>query len=224
MANADTFSHSRLNEIYHEFLSWAVGWLEKRNYATNRNARFSVIQRGETVDISLASALHLLDWPYSSGSRKTIDVLISSKETVSLATGEYARATVKVNYFDVSGDPVVATDSLRFDFVDPPQTQHPVCHMHGATEVMERPESFQNRQIDVDALKGRNQRLRMPCAFVNFPGLLSVVAADHMAESDWEEFAREVSSRCACFPLIPRYEPNVGTPLHRDRLCAWTWY
>jgi hypothetical protein len=212
-----------IKQAYEDCLNRAVIWLNRNGYSVNPT---TVVARkngtGEVV-VEIVDMLHFRDWPYRDGSPEKIDILARLVETISLGDGACTKSTLRVNYFRIDCARAIATESLHYDFGLPPQTKHPICHVQNSNDVLNnRPESFR-RDIDNMAIRDRCQNVRIPCAFMNLPGLFAVLAADHMSEKDWREFMGECGKYFEKVPVVAAHDV-IDVSIAGGRLSAWKWY
>lgn len=216
------FTIGKIRQIYETCLNWAVLWLNHNGYRVNTSG--SVIPEPNNGDVvmRMADTLHCIDWPFRNGSSKKIDILATIAETISLKEGICTKAVVCVNYFKIDGNKAIATESLHYDYVCPPQAKHPLCHVQGMNDVLDTPESFRH-EVNSDWLKCRYHNVRIPSAFVNLPGLLAILAADHMRVTQWQEFMTEWQQRCAKFPRMKKHAA-IEKAIEDGQVYAWAWY
>jgi len=216
-------SYRKVYQIYGNCLNWALGWLGKRGYAVN-TISIEARQIGQDVIVTTTQPLHFRSWPYrGAATKKTVDILAWVSEVVSLLDERCKKATTCVSYFRIEGEKAVAVESLHYDYVHPPQAQHPICHAQNCNDVPGAlPDSFRY-EVERSAIEKRCQNVRIPCAFVNLPGLLAMLAADHMAGGNWRDFMREATSRFQRVPAVAEHAV-VDKEIPRGRLCAWAWY
>jgi len=216
-------SIQEIKQAYEECLNRAVLWLNRNGYRVNP---ITVVVRkngmGEVI-VAMADTLHFQNWPYRDGSPEKVDILAWLVETISLADGACTKAILRVNYFRIAGAKAIATESLHYDFGLPPPTKHPVCHVQNSNKVMDkRPESFA-REVHLKAIRDRCQNVRIPCAFMNLPGLFAVLAADHMSEKHWREFMAECEKYFEKVPVVAAHDV-IDVSIAGGRLSAWKWY
>ena len=216
-----------LRNSYATFINSAVAWLNRNGYAVSRSPQIKVEVHEDAAVVSLSEALHFREWPYRSGSRKRIDILATVQETVSLEHRLCTRATARVNYFRLDGRRAIATEMLHYDFVAPPARKHPVCHAQSTGALLdasEWPDSFSHsRTVDDSGVGERGQNVRIPSAFVNLPGLIMILASDHMEEDDWEEFSGAFLPQFAGFPCMTG-STEMKSLIGSNGLCVWAWY
>jgi len=219
-------SFGKIQQIYGTFLDRALRWMRGNGYSVNAAVSISATKMGpDEVVVTTKDPLHFQDWPYRKKSSEKIEILASIRETVSLQQGTCNSATVCVHYFEIDGNRAIATESLRYDCLLPPQTkkQHPVCHVHCSNEKPNRlPPSFR-WEVDDHPIEKRCQTVRIPSAFVNLPGLLAILAADHMTEAHWEDFVKVCLRNIDEFPPIAHHD-IVDSAIREGRLSAWKWY
>ena len=225
---------SEVKQIYENCITWALTWLNKNDYRVNTGIAVVPKLKADTVTIRMTNSLHCMGWPCRPGSTERVDILASAIEDVSLQEGVCKRATIWLNYFIVDGDKAIATERLRYDFTSPPQKRHPLFHVHGSSELLcdsdsysqnelpsRLPESFK-LQVDESLVSRRCQSMHMPSAFVNLPGLLAILASDHMKEDHWNEFMTECLKHCNNFP--PVRDDMMDKIIALKHLGAWSWY
>jgi len=205
----------------------AAQWLNRNGYAISRSPRIVVEQHEGSALIGLSEALHFREWPYRAGSKKRIDILATVQETVSLQDRVCTMATTRVNYFRMDGRNAIPTEMLHYDFVAPPTRMHPICHAQSAGTLLSRsewPDTFsRNRTVDERGLGERGQNVRIPSAFVNLPGLIMILASDHMQEDHWMDFSE------FCLPHFEGFSCMTGSAemkslIGSNGLCVWAWY
>lgn len=218
---------SSLKTNYTTFMNSAVAWLNRHGYYITRSPQIIIEVHQETAVIRLSEALHFREWPYRFGSKKRIDILATVQETVSLEQRLCTRATTRVNYFRMDGRRAIATEMLHYDFVAPPEMKHPVCHAQSTNALLdasERPDWFRrNRTVDDSGIGERGQNVRIPSAFVNLPGLIMILASDHMAPDDWEEFSDLFRPQFEGFPCMTG-SADMKNMIGSSGLCVWAWY
>lgn len=215
---------SSLTKIYKTYLNTAKQWMRQRSYDLDVNVDIRVQLCGEDLaEVSTTKPLHFKNWPYRFGSRERIDVLAEVHETVQLSNGHCVKATIRVNYFRIEGGRAIATEALHYDIKSPPDQQHPICHVQTSNSMINGSDSFTRLRKDVDsaAIKQRCQTMRIPSAFVNLPGLLSILAADHMSPDNWREFMAVLLKTCVDFPKAHHVLVDNAA---NGQLCAWSWY
>lgn len=216
-----------LRKSYTTFIHSAATWLNRNGYAISRSPQIIVEEHGESAEIRLSEALHFREWPYRSGSGKRIDILATVQETVSLEHRLCTRATTRVNYFRVDGKRAIATEMLHYDFLAPPAKKHPICHVQSTGAMLDEsdwPESFRhNRTVDDSGIGERGQNVRIPSAFVNLPGLIMILASDHMKEDDWEDFSGVFRPKFEGFPCMTG-STEMRSLIGSSGLCVWAWY
>lgn len=215
-----------IQRAYQGCLDQAKLWLDRHAYGVANKAIRVVVEKSDGGDLVIGTSetLHLRDWPYRGRSRKRIDVLATIHELISLEDGRCRKATVCVTYFHVVEKKATATESLHYDFVLPPQSQHPVCHVQtNNSPVADWPESFDYQEVDASALKSRLRNVRIPSAYVNLPGLLVILAADHMSKKHWRGFMVHCLEHFRQVPAVGNHDV-VDKRIHRERLSVWGWY
>lgn len=212
-----------LGRVYKTYLHSAKVWMRQHGYDVDPAVGIVVTRRGDLAEIATTTPLHCRNWPYRNKSRERIDVLAEIQETVQLSSGHCVKATTRVNYFRIDGERAIATECLHYDFKNPPDRQHPICHVQTSNAIISTPESFDRIHSDVDdtALRNRCLNMRIPSAFVNLPGLLSILAADHMKPDDWREFITMLLRTCGNFPHTNHHLVNSAI---NGQLGAWVWY
>jgi hypothetical protein len=218
-------STGAVQTLYASWLNRAITWLNSKGYPVGADAVITTLKCGGDVVVGLKDTLYLHDWPYREGSHDKVDILASCEETVSLADGTCRKATVCVSYFVVKGEKATATESLHYDSLLPPQKKHPVCHVQCNCSLVKSPESFLRKRPDYsdEPIRRRLQHVRIPSAFVNLPGLVAILAADHMTEDHWNEFTRKCMKGRDKFPRIAK-RVIVDKSIPEAHLCAWAWY
>lgn len=215
----------RIKQSYQSCLERAMSWLNQHSYPVNeKNVGIKVDPgRDDSARVTTSELLHFIDWPQRPGSTKQLDILASVEETISLESGACTKSTVGVTYFHVRGDTALAIESIHYDFALPPDKQHPICHAQNCNKSVEpRPESFK-RAIENRALQDRCQTVRIPSAFVNLAGLLTILAADHLTAEHWAEFMEFCMKH---FVAVPGPSPGglPFGPIHDAGLRPWGWY
>lgn len=220
-------TESGIRRKYTTCLDHAVLWLNRNSYAVypkSQRITSSKDQNGDVI-ITTSQPIHLKEWPERQGSRQKIDILVSLQETVSLKDEICLQANASVTYFRVADGVATAVESLHYDSAVPPaaQPQHPVCHaQNNRRYVNPLPESFVN-QVNATPLEQRCQTVRIPTAFVNLPGVLAILAADHMLSHDWRDFMDHCITQFRSVPALPaNVLEYVAIPT--ERLSAWNWY
>ena len=218
-------TESRIRQRYVDCLDRATMWLNGHGYAVYPKDIQILTERTaqKTVVVRTAQPFHFRDWPYRFGSSDRLDVLVKFIETISQEDGACVRATTNVTYFRVEKDQALAVESLHYDCNVPPGTQHPICHAQNSRQtVYPLPESF-SRQIQAGALQERCQNVRVPTAFINMPGVFTILAADHLSPNHWREFMQHC---LVWFKGIPglRAHALVADAIPKERLAAWAWY
>lgn len=215
-------NYRQVYQIYDNCLNWAVGWLEKHGYAVNRISIAAKQTDEGDVIITTTEPLHFRNWPYRGAmTNKTLDILASVYEVVSLQDERCKEATLCVSYFRIEGKKAIAVESLHYDYLHPPQDQHPICHVQNCNDVLGTlPNSFEY-DVERSAIEKRCQNVRIPSAFVNLPGLFAILAADHISETHWPDFM----NRCLVhFRKIPAMAEHAVVNQAKEGLCAWDWY
>lgn len=221
------YTRKAIIQSYEKCLNLARLWLNQNNYeVAPKDIVITAPSTGTSdVKVTTSDTLHFRGWPYRHDSRKTIDILATITEVISLETGTCQAATVCVSYFLIHGKKATAMESLHYDYELPPQTkQHPICHVQNSEAAVGKfPESFRYEEVDVEALGARCKNVRIPSAFVNLPGLFAILAADHMPEKHWREFMEYCLIHFTKVPAVPR-NAFIYKGVPKERLCAWTWY
>lgn len=216
-----------LRKGYTTFMNSAVAWLNKKGYGITKSPQIIIEPQGEVAVVRLREALYFREWPYRSGSGKRIDILATVQETVSLESRLCIRATTRVNYFHVTGQQAIPIEMLHYDFVAPPERKHPICHAQTTGTLLDEsewPDAFRrNRSVDASGLGERGQNVRIPSAFVNLPGLIMIVASDHMKEDHWEEFSQVFRPQFEGFPCMTG-SADMKNLIGSNGLCVWAWY
>lgn len=214
-------NYRKVYEIYDSCLTWACGWLDKHGYRVNAiSTEVKEANKGYVI-IKTKEPLHCRDWKQRDGSHERIDILVSSIETISLEKEACTAARLCVSYFRIAGKKAIAIESLHYDYVHPPEKQHPICHVQNSNDVPGTfPNSF-NYEVERSAIEKRCQNVRIPSAFVNLPGLFAILAADHMSRTDWCEFIRDY---CVHFRKIPAIAEHTVVNQVKEGLCVWDWY
>ena len=210
---------------YNAYFERAVGILRRRNYNVAQGTSLGVrTERSGEVTIFTRDTIYFREWPLRKGSSQKIDILATVKEGISPSDMRCVRSTVCVDYFRLEGGGrAVAMESYHYDFEDPPQARHPICHAHSSGKPLcDRPDSFSaKRTPEIGRMGERCRDVRIPTAFVNLPGLFAILASNHMASEHWQEFAEAIGEQPGRFPRVthPCVERagNLG-------LSAWGWY
>ena len=220
---------SHIHKVYTNYLNWALSWLRKKGYPVNPSITILTQEHDGDVIVTMKEALYCKEWFYRHGSTEKIDILATITETIQLKGQLCKKSSLLVNYFRIEGrNRAIPTESLRYDCVLPPMTQHPICHVQSSNKLLdlaERPDSFNRNRTIVNerAIRDRCQTMRIPSAFVNLPGLLVILTASHLKEEHWREFMTECSkNHFSGFPCLKHNIVDKGIP--DSHLCAWGWY
>ncbi len=200
-------------------------WLNSNGYTIYPKGIQILTERTaqKTVNVSTAQAIHFHDWPYRPGSLKRLDILVKINETISQEDEVCVRSTTNVTYFRVDQDQALAVESLHYDCNVPPGAQHPICHAQNSRQTVDPlPESFP-RQVQAGALQERCQSVRVPTAFINMPGVFTILAADHLSPAHWRDFMQHCLVWFKGIPGLPAHA-LVADAIPRERLAAWAWY
>jgi len=218
------FSVKHFQDLYSNFLVQALGWLYKKNYDVDLSAQIQASPNGQNISIHTIKPIYCRDWPYRVDSNEKIDILAEIQETVSLKDGCCTKSTIRVNYFHIYEKTALATESLHYDYVFPFQERHPICHAQNDNRILDsRPESFNRSRTKVrnKAILQRCRTMRIPSAFVNLPGLLAILAADHLQADHWKEFMRDVViRRCHEFPQICHSSSTCAAKCRDNATCT----
>lgn len=217
-------SRSRVQQRYGDCLDRAITWLNKNNYPVYpKGVRVQVDRDDDNYIVSTSDVLHFQEWPRGHASKKRLDILVSVIETVSPGDESCIRAAAGITYFQPDGDVATAVESLHYDFCVPAQAQHPICHLQISNKsVGPKPASFR-RSVCEEYLRHRCQTLRVPTAYVNLPGIFTLLAADHLSPDHWREFMRDCRTHFEAVPGLPNH-PVVDRAVQEARLRAWGWY
>ena len=218
-------STREIQQSYENCLYKAIIWLNGNNYQVHPKSVTVIPAKDASgnVIVRTSQPLHFRDWPQRHDSAEKIDIVASIVETISLADGVCVKATVKMNYFRADGEKAIATESLHYDYAVPLRKQHAICHAQNSNKLLEgRPESF-TRKVESEVLLERCQNVRIPTAFVNMPGLFTILAADHMTSSHWSAFMNHCLPHFRRVPGLPGHDV-VDKGVSDARLCVWGWH
>jgi hypothetical protein len=218
-------TESRIRQRYIDCLDNATLWLNRNGYAvhpkdirvlTQSDARGNVLVR-------TSQPFHFRDWPCRHDSADRLQILVSILDTISQADEACVCTSTNITYFRVAQGEALALESMHFDCAVPPGAQHPICHAQNNRRVVSPPpESFAWR-IQDHPLQNRCPQARVPTAFINMPGVFTILAADHMQAVHWHDFMDHCLTRFRNVPGLPAH-PVVTDAIPRDRLSAWAWY
>lgn len=200
---------------YSTCLDKAIAWLNKNGYTVYpRGVKIKAHrERNGNVVITTTDVLHFSAWPERGGNSNTkFHILASICETVSLKPLSCVRSTARVSYFHITDGVALVIESMHYDAEIPPQVQHPVCHAQGSNKPLSPSESF-SFEIDSTAVCNRCQNVRIPTAFVNLPGLLVTLTANHLRKRDWSNFIKDCSAALKDIPCLASCDIT-------DRICA----
>ena len=60
-------------------------------------------------------------------------------------------------------------------------------------------------------------------AFINMPGVFTILAADHLSPAHWKDFMHHCLTWFKGIPGLPSHA-LVADVIPRERLAAWAWY
>lgn len=213
-------TYRKILHTYRTYHYQAITWLNKKGYMITGNIKISPLGNNKVL-VTTDDIYHCKDWPERHDGTKTIDILASTREEISLHQAKCLKATVVANYFRINGENAIPSECFHFDYEISPRTQHPICHFQISNKLIQTyPESFEYKITNSSILKNRCQTIRIPTAFINLPGLFTVIAADHLKENHWKEFMAACQSwhnKIPGFPDISNY-PKIAN------LYAWHWY
>jgi hypothetical protein len=215
---------SSIKKCYSTCLSNAILWLNKNSYTVfPQSLSIITLKNSEgNIVVKTSEPIHLKNWPERGGSSHKIDILFSLREIISSQDSYCHSANIHVSYFRVERNVATAIESLHYDSDVPPAAKHPVCHAQNSRKHVDKPESFTS-EIDSSPLLNRSQNVRIPTAFINLPGILSILSADHMRENEWIEFMNHCMPH---FRKVPQLPNNfiIDNQISNGRLAAWNWY
>ncbi|MBL7218678.1 MAG: hypothetical protein ISS69_01070 [Phycisphaerae bacterium] len=215
----------KINQDYENCLNQATLWLNRNCYQVARNNLKIVTGMRDPAHVTVKTkeTLHFKEWPQRDGSNDKVDILVSMIETISVEEGVCTEAKICVDYFQISGQEAIPTESLHYDYKSPPQIKHPICHVQNSNKVLsDVPESFRY-EVKPDALGKRCQSVHIPSAFVNLAGLFAILAADHMTEEHWREFMTTCLTHFQKLPAVAKH-PIIDEAIPSSRLHASAWY
>lgn len=218
-------SVGRVRQKYVDCLYETVGWLNNKGYSVYPKDFRILTELTESGDISVRTSqpFHLRDWPFRSNSSNKLDMLVSFIETLSQKKETCIRSTINVTYFRVDGKSAIAIESLHYDCNVPAGAQHPICHAQNSHRPVESPPDSFTWEINDGALRDRCQCVRVPTAFINMPGLFTILAADHMSSTHWCEFMAHCLKRFQNIPGLGNHA-LVSKTIPKECLSAWAWY
>lgn len=154
---------------------------------------------GRGTMVAFKRCLYLEDWPCrrQAGSKR-LHIVIKALEEIEKRTWMLRKSTVYVNYIAVSNATGLLVQALHYDFEDGGQHHHPFFHVQ-----------LTNKPIPEDDLRsaGFNLELRLPeqssewplitripTPDMTFASVLYCLAADHLRERFFSQFAQRMGS------------------------------
>jgi hypothetical protein len=136
--------------------------------------------------------------------KKRLDVQIKVLETLEKASWALTKSTVYLNYFILSKSKLQPVRLLHFDFQEGGQTRHPLFHVQMMDEVI--PEDIGSFGADIEPrmrLKSNQESIpsRIPTSEMTVASVLYCLAADHLGDGKFGEFAKRV---CAIQSRLPK--------------------
>lgn len=221
---------TELFKTYDNFLVRALTWLNKEGHIVRPTETRIKIANDDQNNyiIETTNILHFKSWFQYPGSKKRIDILAFVRETISpKPLPACVCSNVYVTYFDIDDNKerAYAIESFRYEAKVPPQEQHAICHAHVVNKSLSEkscPESFRYKPND-ERIKGRFQKARIPTAYVNLPGLLYILTADHLPNNKWKEFIKHCTSKSKGFPSLANCN-IINNIMSEKSIMACHWY
>lgn len=164
-----------------------------------RPIRSSFLAAGGNTQVVFAWSMYLKGWPCRRlGAGKRLDLAIKALETFSRESWQMTKSTVYVNYIVVSAGEAKLVQALHYDFVEPGQADHPYFHVQLSDEPIPNAElRASGFDLDLAAPKESNEcwvTTRIPTPEMTLASVLYCLVADHLGESQFDQFSRTVKS------------------------------
>lgn len=154
-----------------------------------------------------AEALFVLpSWPYKARSDKRVDIVVQVVESMDAQINVVTKCTTQIGYFERKGEERWPLLELHYDFEMPVSEAHPIFHAQvGKTkwplDELGKLGLVVKRRPDDDS-EGAYGKARIPTAFVGFPQILAVLAADHLQHKAYRQVMAEVRATHATIPRV----------------------
>jgi len=219
-----TISVSVLKQTYQNCLIDAHKWFKDQGHQFEA----SIINFDYSSDpLIIEIVLHFRPLPHRLSPKGKISILASSRDEICKNDLSCKKSNIHLTYFEIDDQNEIAhaIESIHYDAEVPPKEKHPICHgqiVNKSVSNTRRPESF-HYAIEEENLKNRFQSFRIPSAYINLPGLLFILAADHLPNNKWKEFLED------CQPKFNNFPKLSGCNILRDisanaSLMAHHWY
>jgi hypothetical protein len=210
MTNQGLLPPNDVGSAYEDLLEAFRAAVENANLNISiptRPVRNCFMQTAEQDIAMIEESLYLKGWPCRrlSGAKR-LDVVIKALEKFSRNSWLLVNSTVYVNYFIVSDSTADLVQALHYDFVDGGQSCHPYFHVHLSNEPI--PEAdLRNTGFDLDVQlpDPPNQcwvTTKIPTPDMTLASVLYSLAADHLEEPIFRQFATNVHSIQARLPIL----------------------
>jgi len=213
-------SGKNLPSRYRQCLDRASAWLLKRGHYFNGYIK-NIDASGENIVLEIVIQ-------FSPKMKKgKIHILASLRDVISKQDMSCKKSNVCVTYFEVEKEKKIAyaIESIRYDTKVPPEKQHAICHAHVVDKSISkqrRPQDF-DYKISEEYILKRYENARIPSAYVNLPGLLFILTADHLPNNKWKEFIDHCSTQFKEFPSLTNCS-IINNIMREKSLMAYHWY
>lgn len=148
-----------------------------------------------TVEFARCLYLRKLPSRRLSGSKR-LDIVIEANEELEKDSWVLKRSIVRLNYFVISDATAQLAQSLRFDFVEGGQPDHPFFHVQLSDELIPE-DKRQSARFNLAVLSSGLPNecwvtTRIPTSDMTLTSVLYCLAADHLGGGIFSQFAQRV--------------------------------
>ncbi|MGD0013020.1 MAG: hypothetical protein ABSD56_01140 [Bryobacteraceae bacterium] len=163
----------------------------------SRPVQASFTESRSDASVAFKTLLYLRGWRCRHlASGKRLDIVIKVEEAFLKPSWCLTKSRVVLNYIIVSNSSAKLAQSLRYDFVDNGQPDHPFFHVHLSDEIIqddELPSMGFRLGLAVQPNECR-VTTRIPTPDMTLASVLYCVVADHVGAGQFREFAEKVHS------------------------------
>lgn len=201
MSNQVVRTPNKVRSAYEDFLDYFCLAVE--------NARADVLPSDRPVDscftdsgsatVDFKRCLYLRNLPCRSLSRsKRLDVVIVALEKIARDSWTLRLSTVRLNYIVVSNATALLAQSLHFDYEEGGRDNHPFFHVQLTNEPIKEDDlRSAGFNLELQLTEQRNEcgvTTRFPTPDMTLASVLYCLAADHLGEDIFRQFAEKVHS------------------------------